>query len=201
MIRWLAVSALAFLAAACNPGFSTGGTRISGVMPNLEFAMQRANDGTRVNAASYRGKLVLLYFGYTHCPDECPTTLTDLADMQRRMGSRAQNTRVLFVTVDPVRDTVPVMRAYVRAFGPEIDGLRGSPNEIAALTRRYRVLYQVTPSKPGKTYDVMHSDSVFVFDADGRAQLVLTSTKDTNRLAEEMNLVAAGETRGRPNRD
>jgi protein SCO1/2 len=186
MIKCFAVLTLALFAAACSPTSSTGMTDISGVMPRLAFSLVRANDGTGVDAASYRGKTVLLYFGYTHCPDECPTTLTDLSDMQRRMGSRAKDVRVLFVTVDPARDTVPVMRSYVRAFGPGIDGLRGSQNEIAALARRYRVLYETNPGKPGQPYDVMHSESVFVFDRDGRARFVLTSTKNASRLAAEL---------------
>ncbi|HEY3776736.1 MAG TPA: SCO family protein [Rhizomicrobium sp.] len=185
-IKWFGVLALALTIAACSPAGSGNETDISGVMPRLEFSLVRANDGRPVDAENYRGKAVLLYFGYTHCPDQCPTTLTDLSDMLRRMGPRAKDTRVLFVTVDPARDTIPVMRRYVGAFGPEIDGLRGNPNAVAALARRYRVLYETTPGKPGQPYDVMHSGSVFVFDRDGRARIVLTSTKDIARLASEM---------------
>ncbi|MGH6887842.1 MAG: SCO family protein [Rhizomicrobium sp.] len=195
MIKGLAALALALVAAACSRASSPDETDIAGMMPRLEFSMIRANDGAAVDAASYRGQTVLLYFGYTHCPDECPTTLTDLAEMQHRMGSRAKDVRVLFVTVDPARDTVPVMRAYVRAFGPGIDALRGNPNEIAALARRYRVLYQSTPTKPGRPYEVTHSDSVFVFDRDGRARIVLTSTIDSARLASEMKVLLRSEYR------
>lgn len=186
---------LALLAAACSRASSTDGTDISGVMPRLEFSMVRANDGAPVDAATYRGRTVLLYFGYTHCPDECPTTLTDLADMQRRIGTRSKDVRVLFVTVDPARDTVPVLRAYVHAFGPGIDGLRGSPNEIAALARRYRVLYDAESREAGQPYEVMHSDSVFVFDRSGRGRFVFTSTKDANRLAAEMKPILSDEIR------
>lgn len=187
MIKCFAALALTVLAVACSPTSSRHETDISGVMPRLEFSMVRASDSKAVDAEAYRGKTVLLYFGYTHCPDECPTTLTDLADMQRRMGPRAKDVRVLFVTVDPARDTLPVMRAYVRAFGPGIDGLRGSPNEIAALARRYRVLYEADPGKPGQPYEVMHSDSVFVFDSHGNARIALSSTKDTSTLAAKLN--------------
>lgn len=190
-IRLAGALALAFCALqACEPAPSANATDISGVMPRLEFSMLRANDGARIDAGSYRGKTVLLYFGYTHCPDECPTTLTDLSDMLRRMGPRARNTRVLFVTVDPSRDTVPVLRSYVHAFGPEIDGLRGDANSIAALARRYRVLYQTTPASKNRPYAVMHSDSVFVFDGQGRARLVLTSTKDAAKLAAAVDALS-----------
>lgn len=189
MIKGFAALALTLLAAACSPASPPGATDISGVMPRLQFSLSRANDGKSVDAADYRGKTVLLYFGYTHCPDECPTTLTDLADMQKRMGLRGKDVRVLFVTVDPARDTASVMRAYVHAFGPGIDGLRGNADAIAALARRYRVLFETDPGKPGQPYEVMHSDSVFVFDRDGRARIVLTATKDTNRVAAEMEAI------------
>ena len=158
-------------------------TDISGVMPDLEFRMQRANDGKQINADGYRRHVVVLYFGYTNCPDICPTTLSDLASVLQRLGSQARDMRVLFVTVDPSRDKLPALKTYVSAFAPEIDGLRGSPDAIARLARRYRVAYSVTPASPGHDYEVMHSDSVFFFDRDGHARYVATSVADTGATA------------------
>ncbi len=132
---------------ACGRGETRAGvTDISGVMPDLSFAMTRANDSAPVTAQSYHGKAVVLYFGYTHCPDECPETLANLALVMKALGPRAKDVRVLFVTVDPVRDTLPVLKTYVNAFAPQIDGLRGTDNAIARLAQRYRVLYSVTPA-------------------------------------------------------
>ena len=148
-------------------------------MPPLSFSMVRANDGVSVNAASYRGKITLLYFGYTHCPDECPTTLANLAVALKNLGPDANDVRVLFVTVDPARDSVPVLKKYVNAFAPQIDGLRGSSNAITALARRYRVLYSVMPPEPGRTYNVTHPDALFMFDKSGRARLITMSTQNT----------------------
>jgi len=156
-------------------------TDIAGAMPDLSFAMTRANDGAVVSAQDYRGKIVILYFGYTHCPDECPATLANFALMLRALGPDANAVRVLFVTVDPGRDTVPALKQYVNAFAPQIDGLRGSPDAIAQLARRYRVLYSVKPVPAGE--EVMHSDAVFLFDAKGRARDVTTSTDDISALA------------------
>jgi len=173
-------------ASACGRDTNADATDISGVMPLLSFSLVRANDGTPVSAASYRGKIVLLYFGYTHCPDECPTTLANLAVALKHLGPAANNVRVLFVTVDPMRDTLPVLKKYVNAFAPQIDGLHGSDNAIAALARRYRVLYAVTPATPGRAYDVTHSDSLFMFDNSGHARLVTMSTQDTGALAAEI---------------
>ena len=155
-------------------------------MPPLEFAMTRANDGMPVRAADYRGKIVILYFGYTHCPDECPTTLANLASVLTRLGPKAAEVRVLFVSVDPDRDTLPVLKSYVQVFAPEIDGLRGSADAMAMLARRYRVTYQVTPASPEHPYEVMHSDSIFFFDASGRARFVATSSDHTDALASDV---------------
>src|ERR1700675_2320944 len=113
--------ALILMAAGCRPVRSDT-TDISGVMPLLVFAMTRANDDAAVTAANYRGKAVLLYFGYTHCPDECPTTLANLGSALTRLGPDAEGVRVLFVTVDPARDTIPLLKSYVEAFAPRIDG-------------------------------------------------------------------------------
>ena len=158
-------------------------TDISGVMPDLEFVLTRANDGKTIDAHAYRGHIVILYFGYTNCPDICPTTLSDLASVLQRLGPQARDVRVLFVTVDPSRDQIPALKTYVNAFAPEIDGLRGSPDAIARLARRYRVTYAVTPASPGRAYEVMHSDSVFFFDRKGHPRYVATSVSDVSSIA------------------
>ena len=152
-------------------------------MPKLAFAMSRASDGAAVTARDYHGHVVLLYFGYTHCPDICPATLANLTDVLRRLGSRAKDVSVLFVTVDPNRDTLPILKAYTHAFAPEIDGLRGSPDALAALARRYRVAYSVTKNP----YTVMHSSAVFFFDRNGRARLVTMNTDDIAGLTSDLN--------------
>jgi protein SCO1/2 len=150
-------------------------TDITGAMPPLAFAMTRANDGADVTAANYRGRVTILYFGYTNCPDECPTTLANLAVVLQGLGTQALDVRVLFVTVDPDRDSPAALKAYVAAFAPQIDGLRGNADDVARLARSYRVTYLVTPASPGHAYEVMHSASVFFFDRDGRARYVATS--------------------------
>jgi protein SCO1 len=183
MFRTIAIMLFALIACAPERGPVTD---ITGAMPNLEFSMVRANDGRAVNASDYRGHVVVLYFGYTNCPDACPTTLSDLATVLQRLGARARDVRVLFVTVDPNRDSLAALKAYVNAFAPEIDGLRGSADAIARLARRYRVTYQVTPASPGHPYEVMHSDSVFFFDRDGRARYVATSVANAPLIAAHL---------------
>ena len=172
--------ALALLLAGCGKP-SSHMTDISGAMPALDFHLTRANDGTAVSGADYRGKVVALYFGYTNCPDICPATLTNLADMVARVGS--PDVAVLFVTVDPARDTPDVLKRYAAAFSPQVEGLRGGENALADLARRYRVAYSV---KTSPTYEVMHSNAVFFFDREGRARLVTLSTEDTAAMADDV---------------
>jgi protein SCO1/2 len=184
MTRILSVLLLLTLAACGRGEMRPGVTDITGVMPDLKFVMQRANDNAWVTQDSYRGKITLLYFGYTHCPDVCPATLSNLADVLKDLGPRANAVRVLFVSVDPARDNLAALKEYANAFAPQIDGLRGSNNEIAKLAQRYRVLYSVT--KTGKGIEVMHSGSVFLFDRDGKAREVMTSTSDVNNITDDL---------------
>jgi protein SCO1/2 len=176
----------AFLLAAlagCGPEKPWHATDITGAMPRLAFAMTRANDGAPVTAEDYRGRITILFFGYTNCPDVCPTTLANLSDVLHQLGRGAEKVRVLFVTVDPNRDTPPVLKKYVEAFAPQIDGLSGSRDALADLARRYRVAYSV---KTRPKYEVMHTSAVFFFDASGRARLVTLTTDDTAGLAEDV---------------
>ncbi len=155
-------------------------TDISGAMPRLDFRMTRSSDGARVTGDSYHYKAVALYFGYTHCPDVCPATLANLADV----AAKAPGLAILFVTVDPDRDTDAVLKDYAKAFSPEVEGLRGTANQLADLARRYRVAYSV---KKGPPYEVMHSNAVFFFDWDRKVRFVTTDTTDTKAIADDAN--------------
>ncbi len=193
-MRWAVLLFLPvlLLATACSEHAGWHATDITGAMPTLAFSMTRSNDGQTVTAGDYRGKITLLYFGYTHCPDVCPTTLANLSDMLQQLGSRAGDVRVLFVTVDPDRDTQPVLHDYVKAFAPEIDGLRGSDDALVTLARRYRVAYGVTPASGRNPYAVMHSDAVFFFDRTGHARLVATAVDDTHGISSDVRRLLDG---------
>lgn len=173
------------LLAACGQEKPPPGmTDIKGIMPSLQFMLQRANDDAPVTERSYRGKIAVLYFGYTHCPDVCPTTLSNLSVALNAMGDEAKKVRVLFISVDPNRDSVPVLKAYVNAFAPQIDGLRGTPNQVADLARRYRVAYSVTPEAAGQPYEVSHSNGVYFFDEKGKARFVTMDTSNKDALVK-----------------
>jgi protein SCO1 len=148
---------------------------VTGTLPPLSFTMTRAEDDKQVTAADYRGKIVLLYFGYTNCPDICPTVLSHISSIFDRLGPEAHQLRMLFVTVDPNRDTLPILAKYVRNFGTEFDGLRGTPDELARLARRYRTVYSVTPATKSRPYEVTHGSAIYVFDRTGTARLIIAS--------------------------
>ena len=175
----LAACLAVVLLAGCGDRSAWHAVDVSGSLPPLSFTMTRTEDGKRVTQADYRGKTVLLYFGYTNCPDVCPTTLSEVDDILTGLGPDARHVRMLFVTVDPHRDTAPVLAAYVKNFGTEIDGLRGTPDELAALARRYRVEYSVTPASGNHPYEVTHSSAIFVFDGSGAARLIVASLSST----------------------
>ena len=184
---------LAGLLAACGQSAPPWGLRdISGLMPPLDFTLTEASDGATVHGKDFRGKVVLLYFGYTHCPDVCPTTLALLSHAVKTLGTSADQVRVLFVSVDPARDTLDQLKTYAAAFGPEFVGLRGSEAELKALTRRYRVSYGYGKPDASGAYEVSHSSAVYVFDREGEIRLLIGSidsaaviTGDLQRLLAE----------------
>ena len=163
-------------------------TNISGHMPDLDFAL--TNDHCKpVTGADYRGKVTLLYFGYTHCPDVCPLTLAQLHVVMQRLGPLADGARILFVSVDPARDTPAVMHAYVNAFDPRAVGLTGTARATEALSKRYRSAFTREPDKGGGQYEVSHSSAIYLFDRDGKARLLATPAASQDDLVHDLHLL------------
>jgi protein SCO1/2 len=132
------------------------------------FALTDQN-GKAVTADSLKGKPTLIYFGYTFCPDVCPTSLLLMETAIDKLGGdTAKKVNLVFITVDPERDTVDVMKGYVTNFGPTFEGLTGSTEQIAQVARAYRVYYQKVPGKDGGPYLMDHSSIVYLLDRNGR---------------------------------
>ena len=163
-------------------------TDVSGHMPDLAFQLTD-DHGKPVTAADYRGKVVLLYFGYTHCPDVCPLTLAHLHGVLQRLGAKADNVRILFVSVDPARDTPAVLHAYVNAFDKRAVGLTGSPGAIEALSKRYRSAFTREPGGADGQYEVSHSSAIYLFDRDGHARLLATPAASQDDLVHDLSLL------------
>ncbi|MGD0432238.1 MAG: SCO family protein [Acetobacteraceae bacterium] len=126
-------------------------------------------DGHPVTDQTWHGKYMLVYFGYTYCPDVCPTTMTNLADALDKMGVKADRLQPLFITVDPKRDTPAVVKQYAAAFGPRIIGLTGSAEQIAGAAKAYRVYYAEHRTGPGPDdYSMDHSSVLYLMGPDGR---------------------------------
>jgi protein SCO1 len=161
---------------------------ISGHMPDLTFQLTN-DEGKTVTAADYRGKVTLLYFGYTHCPDVCPLTLAHLHVVMQKLGDAANNARILFVSVDPTRDTPAVMHDYVKAFDPRAVGLTGSPSDIEALTKRYRAAFTREPGAADGSYEVSHSSGIYIFDGNGKARLLATPADPQDKIVHDLQLL------------
>ncbi len=193
--RWRPAAAGALLLACMLAGCAGSDPHytlkdIKGLVSPLEFQLTD-QDGQPVTAADYRHDLVLLYFGYTQCPDECPTTLTTLANALRTLGPGASRVRVLFVTVDPRRDTTEVLKRYVDNFGPQFVGLRPDEAELTALSKRYRIAYHYEKPDQYGNYEVDHSSAVFIFDGDGRARLLALSDNTAQQVASDLRRLLA----------
>ena len=163
-------------------------TDISGHMPALDFKLTD-DQGKAVSGADYRGKVVLLYFGYTHCPDVCPLTLAQLHVVMQRLGTLADGARILFVSVDPTRDTPAVLHAYVNAFDPRAVGLTGDPRVIEALVKRYRSAFTREPASSDGNYEVSHSSAIYIFDRGGNARVLSTPTDTQDDLVHDLHLL------------
>jgi len=182
----LAGGAMTLATLTAAPALAWTSTDVSGALPALDFTMTRASDGKTVTAADFHGKVAILFFGYTSCPDICPTTLMNAATMLKSLGPRADDVRFLFVTVDPGRDKLDALKQYTESFAPQIVGLRGTPDQLAALAKRYRVAYSVTPASDGHDYEVTHSTAAYVFDRSGEVKLLFTDLAAPNAKLDGM---------------
>jgi protein SCO1 len=163
---------------------------VTGTSPSLDFTLQATPDGRAATQANYLGFVTMLYFGYTFCPDVCPLTMQNVAAALNKTGDAAKQIRFLFVTVDPGRDTIPVLKNYVGLFGPDFVGLRGDADQLVRLAKRFRIAYSVTPSSDPHKYEVTHSSAIYVFDKQGDARLLVPSMAsqepDINGLAADL---------------
>jgi protein SCO1 len=180
----------AMLLAACShsePPWAL--TNVTGHLPDLAFSLT-GDDGKPVDASAFKGDTTLVYFGYTHCPDVCPETMARLMQVLAKLGPDAKQVRILFITVDPARDTPKALHDYVDAFDADhARGLTGTDSQIEALAKRYRVAYQMEKRDPSGNYDVTHSSAVYVFDAEGRARLLATDSDTPDQIAQDLRRI------------
>jgi protein SCO1/2 len=186
--------ALACLAAAgCDnllPGSKTpfNGVDITGSDLGPDFRLKDHN-GKERTLADFRGKVVALFFGYTHCPDVCPTTLSDMAKALQILGPDAPRVQVLFVTLDPKRDTPELLREYVPAFNPTFLGLYGDAAATAKVTKDFKIYAAERPGRTPESYTVDHSAQSLVFDGKGRLRLMLSYGTPGEKIAADFRIL------------
>jgi protein SCO1/2 len=162
------------LLAACDRFAATPAPSFKGVdITGAEYARSLSLPDTQGRMRSldeFKGKVVVVFFGYTQCPDVCPTTMAELAALKRDLGADGQRVQGVFVTVDPERDTPEVLNAYMASFDPSFIALRGTPEQTAEVAKSFKVFYQKVPGKDG-SYTVDHTAGAYVFDPQGRVRL------------------------------
>lgn len=192
-LRLLVAGAALPWLAGCGDDGGWSGIDVKGTLPDLAFAMTRASDGKTVTEQDYRGQVVALFFGFTFCPDICPMTLANMTAVAESLGDQAKDLSILFVTVDPQRDTAASLAEYVAHFTPRATGLRGTDNQLTSLARRYKVTYRVDP---GEDYAVSHGKSVYLFDGTGAARVLLpdfdTAESDIDGVTADIRRLIKG---------
>jgi len=153
--------------------------------PVADFELT-AGSGERVRLSDFRGKLVMLYFGYTYCPDVCPTSMAAIAEALRQLGASAKDVAVLMITVDPERDTPQQMAEYVAHFNPDFVGLSGTPEEIAAAATPFGIYYEKRDDDGIGSYTVDHTATITVLDRDGRMRLVFPFETTPEEIASDL---------------
>ena len=187
MVGAIAVAACAtalWMGLTLRAQVQSGATKIGGPFTLVD------DTGAQVSEADLKGKPTVMYFGYTFCPEVCPTTLTDLVQWMQMIGRDADRLNYVFVTVDPERDTPKVMHDYVSAFDPRIRGLTGTSEQIAKVTKEYGVYYKRIPTSDGG-YVMDHSAVLYMMDPNVRFVGVIPYQEDTAKAVAKLKKLAA----------
>lgn len=176
MLRALGAAALAGGAAgalsACSRESKTSfqGVDITGAQYAKDIAL-RDVDGQRRSLQDFAGKVVAVFFGYTQCPDVCPTTLQELQEVRQQLGADGARLQAVFISLDPQRDTPEVLKAYLANFDDSFVGLHGTPEEIAAVAKDFKIFYKKVPGRTADTYTLDHSAGTYLYDTAGRLRV------------------------------
>lgn len=191
MLRLFLIT-LALLLAGCDSRPQFVNTDISEADYARDFALTD-HAGKPRTMADFRGKAVVIFFGYTQCPDVCPTTMTGMAEALKLLGGDAAKVQVLFVTVDPERDTQQLLAQYVPVFNPSFLGLYADAQTIARTAQEFRVFYKKQPGSTPTTYTVDHSAGSYVYDPQGRLRLYIKHGEKPEVIANDLKLLIAGK--------
>ncbi|MGE4125660.1 MAG: SCO family protein [Pusillimonas sp.] len=182
--------ATSLLLAACGPEPKQAflGSDITGTGLGKDLAMVD-HTGQPRTLANYKGKALVVFFGFTHCPDVCPTALAQLAQTTQLLGDRASEVQILMVSVDPERDTPDIMGRYVKAFDDTFIGLTGTPQQLQQTAKSFKAYYAKVPDKINNTYSMDHSASFYLFDKTGQARVLASGTSSAQDLASDIKSI------------
>jgi protein SCO1/2 len=184
----LLIVAAALFAGACSPDVSFRNTDITGAPYAKDFLLTDQTGRPR-SLADFRGKAVIVSFGYTYCPDVCPTGLMELKQAVKQLDTDGERVQVLFVTLDPERDTPELLARYLPAFDPGFLGLYGDRDATARTANDFRVFFQKVPGRSGDSYTVDHSSASYVFDPQGRLRLLVRPGRPDDLAADLRTLL------------
>ena len=148
-------------------------------------------DGKPRTLADFKGKVVVVFFGYTQCPDACPTTMAELSGILKTLGPDASKVQVLFVTVDPSRDTPALLKNYVANFRPDFIALRGDETQTQQVIKDFKLIVQKVPGKTPDSYTIDHTAGTYVFDPQGRVRLFASQSLEPALLADDIKALLA----------
>jgi protein SCO1 len=166
-------------------------TDVTGLDYAKDFSMSDFN-GKQRTLADFRGKAVVVFFGYTQCPDVCPTTMAEMAAVMKQLGPEADKVQVLFVTLDPERDTPELLAKYVPAFDPRFLGLVGDKAATEKIAKDFKVFYQKVPGKQPGAYTMDHTAGSYVFDPQGRIRLFVRHGQGPEPIAHDLKILLGG---------
>lgn len=175
----------AFVLGACGKDASFNSVDITGAQYAREFALTD-HTGARRTLADYRGKVITVFFGFVQCPDVCPTTLQDMAEVKKRLGRDGDKLQVLFITVDPERDTREVLAKYVPDFDPGFVGLYGNAEETSRVAREFKIIFEKVPGQTPTSYTINHSSGTYVIDRDGRVRLFVRHAAGVDAVVADL---------------
>lgn len=187
------VAVMAFLLAGCSKQADVAfkNTDITGLDYAKDFALTDHNGKPRT-LADFRGKAVVVFFGYTQCPDVCPTTMAEMAEVMKQLGPLADRVQVLFITVDPERDTQELLSQYVPAFDQRFLGLVGDKAAVEKVGRDFKVFFQKVPGKQQGSYTMDHTSGSYVFDPQGRVRLFVRHGQGPEPIAHDLKILLSG---------
>lgn len=191
LLTALLLAATALLVTACGPSkpeLKFNNTDVTGLDYAKDFALTD-HTGKPRTLADFKGKVVVMFFGYTQCPDVCPTTMLEMANVMKELGSDADKVQVLFVTVDPERDTQEILSQYVPAFDKRFLGLRGDLEATEKVAKEFKVFYQKVPGKQPGSYTMDHTAGSYVFDPQGHIRLFVKHGQRPETLTHDIKLL------------